>query len=398
MEKGEEAKLVQLFDAELRSIMEIWSEEFADRQCGGYLTCRNRDFSLYDDKKGAWGQARHIFTYSAMVEYSPAEKDRWLSLAKTGIDFVFGKMMADGFRINYLTDREGNMLEGPISVFSDAFAILGLAKYISVSGDRSYETLLDDMFRTYSDNIRNPEFKDIAPNAYSRGILHHALFMISVNVACEVAGAIGLVKARDLLEYALDTVLSRMKDQEYGCILEKKKSNGDRIDSQDALFLNVGHVFESMWFAIDAARLLGRKELIPEIISISENTFRLGTDDGLIVFSRLLDHNDKSRYSTWKYEIAFDGNDKVSWSYAEAMVLFLYLYKITKDEQWEIRFRDHLDYVEKHFIDRKYGDWFHALNNDGSVKVDMKGSTVKDAYHIPRAYMKMISILKEESL
>ena len=106
----------------------------------------------------------------------------------------------------------------------------------------------------------------------------------------------------------------------------------------------------------------------------------------------------KSRYSTWKYEIAFDGNDKVSWSYAEAMVLFLYLYKITKDEQWEIRFRDHLDYVEKHFIDRKYGDWFHALNNDGSVKVDMKGSTVKDAYHIPRAYMKMISILKEESL
>ena len=102
--------------------------------------------------------------------------------------------------------------------------------------------------------------------------------MISVNVACEVAGAIGLVKARNLLEYALDTVLSRMKDQEYGCILEKKKSNGDRIDSQDALFLNVGHVFESMWFAIDAARLLGRKELIPEIISISENTFRLGTE------------------------------------------------------------------------------------------------------------------------
>ena len=45
MEKGEEAKLVQLFDAELRSIMEIWSEEFADRQCGGYLTCRNRDLN-----------------------------------------------------------------------------------------------------------------------------------------------------------------------------------------------------------------------------------------------------------------------------------------------------------------------------------------------------------------
>ena len=395
MEKGEVNRTIHLFDSELRSIMEIWSEKFVDNEFGGYLTCRNRDFSLYDDRKGAWGQARQIFTYSAMAEYYPAEKERWLKLAKTGIDFVFGKMLSDGYRVNYLTDRQGNKLEGPISIFSDAFAIIGLAKYIAVSGEHEYDELLRSMFREYSRNVKDNTFMDIAPYVYDPNVLHHAIFMIAVNAAGEVSEALGLGEAKDLLEYALDTVLHRMVDVQYGCILEKKKTDGSRLSSPDALFVNVGHVFESMWFALDAARILGNNEIVDEIELISESNFKHGTEDGLIVFSRLLNGNETAKFSTWKYEIAFGENDKVSWAYAEAMVLFLYLYSITKDKRWSERFSKHLDYVENHFIDREYGDWFHALDCNGAVKVDMKGSTVKDAYHIPRAYMKMLSILKE---
>ena len=158
--------------------------------------------------------------------------------------------------------------------------------------------------------------------------------------------------------------------------------------------MNTGHVFESMWFALDATILLGKKELIPKIEQISENTFNLGTFDGLMTFSKTLG-NKTSNYQTWKYELTFKDSDRVCWGYAEAMVLFIYLYKLTGKQKWFDRFKNHYQYVKDHFEDKEFGDWFHALDFDGNVIADMKGSTVKDAYHIPRAYRKILDILKE---
>ncbi len=76
------------------------------------------------------------------------------------------------------------------------------------------------------------------------------------------------------------------------------------------------------------------------------------------------------------------------------MVLFLMLYKVTNDKNWYDRFMLLKEYVDENFIDREYGDWFHALHEDGSVKIDIKGSTVKGAYHIPRSYMKLLELLR----
>lgn len=381
-------------EANLKALMELWSERVVDEEYGGYLTCRNRDFTLSGTDKGAWGQARHLFTYSMMAEHDVINKERWLKLAKIGIDFVFNKMQVENNRIAYLTDREGKILEGPTSVFSDAFAIGGLAKYINVSGDKEYLPLLSTMFDTYEKNIFDPKFKDIAPNKYEEGVIHHAVFMISVNCAYEVASVLGLERVSPFLSKCLDTVLNTLRDYEYKVVLEKKHRDGSRLSTPDGLFMNTGHVFESMWFSLDAALLLKRDDLISKIEEIAENAFKLGTTDGLMTFSKTLGEQ-HSKYTTWKYEIAFEDSDRVCWGYAEAMVLFIYLYSLTGKEKWLKRFVDHYEYVNKHFIDKEYGDWFHALDFDGNIKVDMKGSTVKDAYHIPRAYKKILDIIKE---
>lgn len=378
----------------LKNLMELWSEQVVDKEYGGYLTCRNRDFSLYDTKKGAWGQARHIWTYSMMAEFDHNNKDRWLGLAEVGIDFVINKMMCPNNRIAYLTDQKGAIIDGPISIFSDAFTILGIAKYISVSKGNRYISLLNKMFSTYVKNIQNTNFRDIAPNIFMPNVMHHAVYMISVNCAYEVASVLGKNTVQSFLEYCLNTVLTKFYDNEYGVVLEKKMLDGSRTHTSDSLFMNTGHVFESMWFALDATILLEKNELIPVIEQITENTFNLGTTDGLMTFSRTL--GDKpSNYQTWKYELSFKDTDRVCWGYAEAMVLFIYLYKLTGKQKWFDRFLNHYQYVRNHFEDKKFGDWFHALDFNGKVIADMKGSTVKDAYHIPRAYRKILDILKE---
>lgn len=250
---GGQFSLVESFlDSDLRKIMRLWSDSCIDPVHGGYLTCRNRDFTLYDDKKGAWGQARHIFTYSMMAEYDRENKEYWLSLARIGIDFVLSKMLCkDSLRTNYLVSRCGEVLEGPTSVFSDAFLILGLAKYTQISCDDCYKELLKKLFYVYEQNIRNPEFKDISPNPYHHGVFHHALFMISANVSYEVSYVFGFEYVQDFMKYCMDVIFNILVDKQSGCIFEKKNSNGSLVSSADNSFVNIGHSFESLWFALD---------------------------------------------------------------------------------------------------------------------------------------------------
>ncbi len=381
-------------DGQLRSIMELWSENCVDEVYGGYLTCRNRDFSLYDVKKGAWGQARHIYTYCAMAEYDPHDRRRWLELARIGIDFVLGKMDAGGGRINYLVSQDGlEVLEGTTSIFSDAFTLGGLAKYIIVSDDSSYADYLRKMFEVFARNVRDPRFKDIAPNGYREGVCCHAVQMIAANTAFLVSGVEGMeVSAAELADACLNMIFSTLYDAESGCLLESKNYDRSYASGENSRFVNVGHSFESLWFCLELAEKNGDRALMEKICSISEATFDFGTIDGLLNFS--FDLSDaRSEYKTWKYEIAFKPDDRVSWAFAEAMVLFIMLHRVTGDAVWFSRFNRLLDYVDGHFLDKVHGDWFHALNRDGSVKVDIKGSSVKDAYHIPRAYMKIIENL-----
>lgn len=387
------AQLLSDCDLQLRSIMALWSENCVDTQHGGYLTCFDRSFSLYDTRKGAWGQARHIYTYAAMAEYDPPNRQRWLDLAKVGIDFTFNKMFAGNNRLNYLVSQSGDeVLEGPTSIFSDAFAISGLAEYIRVSNSSEYTELLKAMYGQFVEHVLDPAFKDIAPAVFDPEICHHSIHMIAINTAHLVGRVLGKEQTYDFIRTCLDVIFSVLVDADTHCLLEKKRLDGSFSTGNGSHFVNVGHTFECMWFCLEVAIAHNDFDLVQKIVEVSEATYVRGTDQGVLQFSFDLGKAE-SVHQTWKYEIEFHQKDRVSWAFAESMVLFLKLYAVTHDNTWFDRFLVLKEYVDTYFLDTKYGDWFHALHEEGSVKIDIKGSTVKSAYHIPRAYMKMIEAL-----
>ncbi len=382
------------FDSQLRSIMALWSENCVDTQYGGYLTCFDRTFSLYDTRKGAWGQARHIYTYAAMAEYDLPNRQRWLGLAKVGIDFVYTNMYAGNNRLNYLVSRSGDeVLEGSTSIFSDAFAISGLAEYIRVSKTNEYIELLKAMYGQFVENVLDPTFNDIAPAVYDRDVCHHSVYMIAINTAHLVGNVLGKEYPHGFIRTCLDVIFSVLVDADTHCLLERKRLDGSFDTGNGSHFVNVGHTFESMWFCLEVAIAHNDLELVHKVVEVSEATYVRGTDQGLLDFSFDLNETE-TVHQTWKYEIEFHQKDRVSWAYAESMVLFLKLYYVTHDSTWFDRFILLKEYVDEYFIDREYGDWFHALHEDGSVKIDIKGSTVKSAYHIPRSYMKLLELLR----
>lgn len=211
-----------------------------------------------------------------------------------------------------------------------------------------------------------------------------------------VRWVLGKEKTDPVIKKCLSIILERIYDQESGLLYERKTEDGKVVNDENGRFVNVGHVFESMWFCLDAALALGESSYIDRIIAITENTFVRANDQGLPRFSFNPDADTNQReHKTWQYESTFGGSDKVSWVFAETMVLFAKLYTHTEDQKYLDRLEVISTYVETYFWDHEHGDWFHALDADGNVTEDFKGSTVKNAYHIPRAYLEMIGALTE---
>lgn len=388
--------LITLFDSRLKTITHIWERVSADWTWGGYLTSRDRAFALTSTDKGAWGQGRQVYTFAAMAEYDCDNRAKWLEASKLGLDFIINKMLDGNLRVNYLVDQTGRqVLEGPISIFSDAFTIAGLAKYIHVSNDQGHLSLLQTLFDQYIRNVLDPSFTDIVPYEYREDIIHHSVFMIATNVAMIARPVIGPSRTDAFIGTCLSTIFDLLHDEGSGSLFERKHRDGTPVEDEGGRLIHIGHVLESMWFCLDAACALDDKARIQQIIEISERTFSLGNCDGLPLFAVNLDETRSTKEKkSWAYEPTFGGGDKVSWVFAETMVLFAKLYELTDDERYLERLQTIHTYVEEHFWDPEYGDWFHALNEEGVVIESFKGSTVKNAYHIPRAYLEMIGALQ----
>ena len=376
----------------LDDILKSWARRTEDKEYGGYLTDFSRDWILRSTDKGAWAQGRQVFTFSYV--YEQVEQDeKWHSLAKCGLEFCLTKMYAGDGRFNYLTDSHGNMKEGPISVFSDMFIILGLAKYINVFHENGYKKKLLELYSTLEKNVFDPDFNDIAPQKYEKGVYVHAVYMAFLNLAFEVEKILGKETTSKAIDRALKVIFTINYDSASNLIYERRTASGFEETDPNARMVTVGHVYESLWFALEVAISRNDNALIEKIKRIAEANNRIGRDSSGLSIYTADPFNDGVKFDTWKYEIAFKSHDRVSWAYAEEMVLWAKLFALTREEKYWNRFSRLYAFCNDHFPDRQYGDWFHALDENCNVKYDFKGSTIKDAFHIPRAYIKILKAL-----
>lgn len=372
-------------------MLKQWTDRTLDEQYGGYLTSFDRKWNVTDTAKGAWSQGRHVYTFS-YAYHMLGEDEKYKNLAKSGLDFMVNKMYDGHGRFFYLVSQDGNtVIERTISIFSDAFALLGLIKYMSVFADYEYNEIFDKTYTEFEKNILNDSFKDINPYVYEENISHHAIYMIAVNVATEASVLIGN-KSHKLINFSLSKIFNILYDDTSKCILEKKMSNGSFYNGNNAGFVNVGHVFEAMWFCIESCMLRNDNQTLNKIIEICESVHEKAMDkDGNRLFSfTVLD--EKQNFDTWKYEIVFEPSDKVFWCYSEELYLWCLLYTLTGEKKYKQRAEKLFVFCKDNFEDKEYGDWFHCLDKNNVPKYDLKGSTIKSAFHAPRAFMRIMEL------
>lgn len=395
MDKNACAAIAEQYLSHIKTdIMPFWDSRCIDRECGGYLTCFDREGNLTDTNKYIWFQGRQLYTYALL--YNRIEKNKtWLEYARHGFRFLAEKAYAGNGRWNYKLDRAGNVLEGTISVYADYHVLQGLAEYNKAIGrsDPLAMQILTDTYFTLEKNMFDPMFKDIYENTWTENLIWHDMYMTCLSCVLPCIDLLGYDKCEKLLLECLDKIDKWFYRPEYGCIFESvTRDNQVDVSTVQGRFINPGHTMESVWFHLAAARQLDRPEYIERGLRFLKAAHGRGHDE---VYGGLLSYNDACGYEPvavdWYLETNSLWDDKVWWSNAEALAAYAMAYEATGEMQYKTMFDEQSEFCMQHFFDPENGEWYERLHRNGDVKVSDKGTPWKCAFHLVRALVQVYS-------
>src|SRR5215469_2748571 len=174
----------------LDGIVPFWSRHGVDAEYGGVLSCMDEEGKRISDDKYIWSQARWVWTCAAL--YNRIEqRPEFLTWARSTIDFLLKHGRDEHGRWIYHTTRDGKMVEGATSIYSDCFVVYGLSEYCRAKPDPALLTLARDIFSSILQRVESPDFAETAPYKLPPNRRCHGVSMILTEVAGELARTTG---------------------------------------------------------------------------------------------------------------------------------------------------------------------------------------------------------------
>jgi N-acylglucosamine 2-epimerase len=371
----------QYRSALLEDVIPFWERHSLDGEFGGYLTCLDRDGTVYDTDKFVWLQARQVWTFSML--YNQLERrDSWLRVARQGAEFLarFGRDSSSNWYFS-LT-REGRPLVQPYNLFSDCFAAIAFGQYSkAVEGDGDSQTEAEELaagaYRNILARKDAPKGKYEKRVAGTRPMASLALPMILANVTQEMGSLLDAGVFERTLDDCVHEIFSRHMDEERQVLHEHVSPAGDRIDCFEGRLLNPGHGIEAMWFVMDIAERRNDPALARRAVEVVLSTLELGWDrefGGIFYFLDALGRPPQQ----------LEWDQKLWWVHVETLVALLKGYRLTGlGSCWQWFEKVHA-YAWGHFPDPEFGEWYGYLNRRGEVLLPLKGGKWKGCFHVPR--------------
>jgi len=369
----------------LKGIVPFWLSRGIDWEYGGVLTCMAEDGAPISGDKFIWSQARSIWTFSAIhnrIERNPL----LLDVAANSVRFLLAHCRDDKGRWVYHTTREGDILEGAISIYSDCFVVYGLTEYCRAVPDASLRALACSTLDQIQVRIESPDFSDTAPYKLPPGRRAHAIPMILTEITNELAQ----LTADPVLESRLDGYVSQIMDRfvrpERRLLLEYLSDRYEELPPPDGTIVVPGHAIECMWFVLHAARRRNSRQLIRR----AADQLRWHLDAGW----------DKE-YGGLFLSIDAEGREpsqphwdkKLWWPHTEALYALLLAYEMTGEEWCLEWYRRVHEWAFSHFSMGEVGEWRQRLDRKGQPIADVVALPVKDPFHLPRAAILILQAL-----
>lgn len=360
----------------LDNVLPFWLNHSIDKQWGGYLTCLNRDGSVYDTDKFIWLQGRQVWMFSKL--YNELEKRKeWLDCALHGAEFL-KKYGHDGsYNWYFSLTQEGKPLVQPYNIFSYTFACMAFGQLYKATGIEEYATITRETFDLILKRIKNPKAKWNKAYPGTRPLKSFSIPMIISNMLLEIEELVEPELVDKTIDYCVHEVLDVFYQPDLGVLLENMTMDNQLSDSYDGRLIDPGHGIEATWFMMDLGKRMNRPDIIEKALKITKQTFVYGWDKkygGIFYFM------DRKGYPVQQLE----WDQKLWWVHLETLIATIKGYLLTGDEEALAYFKKVHDYTWQHFRDPEYGEWYGYLNRQGEVLLPLKGGKWKGCFHVPR--------------
>lgn len=383
-------EFVKKYKKELvENVLPFWEKYSVDKEYGGYLTCLDRDGSVFDTDKFMWLQGRQIWTMSTM--YDRVEpNETWKNIAEHGARFILNHGRDTQGDWYFALDRSGKPLVQPYNIFSDCFASMGLAALYKITDKDEYGQVALNSFNRILERQSNPKGKYSKTYPATRNLKGFSLPMILSNLSLELEHIVGTSTVDKLIDEVIYEVMEVFYQPESGLIMESVHLDGSFSNTFEGRLVNPGHIIEAMWFMMDLAERREDPALMNKCIEIALRALEYGWDEefgGVLYFKDILDR--PLQQLEW--------DQKLWWVHLEALVCMAKGFAYTGDKRCKAWFEKLDAYAFSRFSDPQYGEWYGYLNRQGQPLLTLKGGKWKGCFHVPRALYKIYQALEQKN-
>lgn len=370
----------------LDGIVPFWKKHGIDAQHGGVLSCMEESGRVISGDKYIWSQARWVWTCSAL--YNRIEKrPEFLDWARSTIDFLLRHGRDEKGHWVYHTTREGQVVEGATSIYSDCFVVYGLSEYCRAVRNPTLQTLACQIFASIQERIEAPDFSATAPYPLPPNRRNHGVPMILTEVAGELARTTGdraIAAAAD--DYAA-RVMNHFVRPKRQFLLEFLDRNYREVPAPEGTYVMPGHAIESMWFVMRRALAHGDRRTVRDAVEVMRWHLEKGWDPEYGGIYLGMDADGHPPYLP-------NAEAKLWWPHTEALYGLLLARELTGESWCETWFDRVHEWSLHHFPNPETGEWRQRLNRAGEPISKVVALPVKDPFHLPRAVMLSLELLR----
>lgn len=364
----------ELFD----SVVPFWLTHSLDHQNGGQFNSLDRVGSVFDSDKSMWLQGRALWMFAKL--YNEVEqRQEWLDAARHIYEFIMRCGFDSDGRMFFAVTADGRPLRKRRYIFTETFAVIGLAEYARATADAGALQRAIATYRLVVDHLRNPG--RLAPKVFpqTRRAKAHNVSMIMLATTQELRLAASPAPLyTQVVDEALNQILKHFLDQEAQAVFEVLGAEGERLDTDDGRRITPGHAMESAAFVLHEAMARADESLIAPALKMIDYSLAWGWDEecgGLLYFVD----------AEGKPPTRLEWDMKLWWPHAEALYALLIAYRVSGKEKYSRWFEQMHEWTFAHFPDPEYGGWYGYLRRDGSLSTPLKGGMWKGFFHTPRA-------------
>jgi len=360
----------ELIRAELENnILPFWRDQTVDRARGGFFGEISSEGVLQAEApRSSVVNTRILWTYATAARVLG---DKWAPLADWAYDYVTTHFVdRDHGGLYWLLDAKGQPLSDRKQTYAQAFGIYALSEYVRLTGSQPALELAQKLYglieahcydahedgyieardRTWQP-LEDMRLSDKDLNS-PKSMNTHLHVLEGYTNLLRVWPDEGLkAKQRALINVMLD----RIVDGDTGHFKLFFDTSWHSLNEH----VSFGHDIEGSWLLMEAAEVLGEKDLIAKAHTLCLKMARACLAEGLDA--------DGSMFFEANTKGELLDETKHWWVQAEAVVGFYNAFEMTGEEDFRRASLKIWDYIETHVVDRVHGEWHAKLKRDGTA-------------------------------